>query len=356
MPATSPRPFHRGMNTQYTQYGQQPQPSDSPSIPKPPTRYYPSSGASQTSRGAAQPGLQPVANPVAPSAATGRSSGPRHSAAVRPPMRLADANPARLPETAIDTADGGNIILCLSASGGVGLSVCASMLALALSERGHACALMDADRTRGGLDVLLGLEREQGMRMSDVEAPLGRFEGDALRQELPKWGNVSVLAADPWNGEPAQWWELEAAVAALSQVHDLVVVDGGDGRGLEQVPSLARAAILLVVEMSVLGLARARTLIGGIGGPVRTGDTAGPLWLLGVHPRGMPRRAPRLDAGQAEAYLHHRVEDAIEPKPSLCAALLDGMGIERIPREYRKTYDALAELVERETGHARGTA
>ncbi|KAB8294396.1 CobQ/CobB/MinD/ParA nucleotide binding domain-containing protein [Bifidobacterium avesanii] len=295
--------------------------------PKPPPRYY---------ADAAEPSSAPPS--------------------MRVPRRSADGWPDRAPspDTGPDAADAAarNAIVCVCASGGAGLSVCAAMLALTLAGRGLTCALVDMDLARGGLDVLLGLEREQGMRMGDVEAPLGRIEGEALAQELPQWEGVRVLGADPWNGGPAQWWEAQAALTALAQVHDAVVVDGGDGACIGEIPSLGRSPALIVVELSVPGLARARSLSRRL---TRLRDERAPEpWLLGVYPRGVPRRRAGVDADQAAAYLGAPLAGALEPKPSLTADLLGGLGIRAVPRAYRAVYGTLAGNVETALGRAGG--
>ena len=74
-----------------------------------------------------------------------------------------------------------NIVTVTSGHGGVGLSVMAAMLALTLTERGQSCVLVDADFVAGCLDLLLGLEREPGLRFSQIDAPLGGYSCAAVR-------------------------------------------------------------------------------------------------------------------------------------------------------------------------------
>jgi len=66
----------------------------------------------------------------------------------------------------------------------------ASMLAWTLARREHSCALIDADFVAGCLDLLLGVEREPGLRFSQVDAPLGRIEGDAMNWD--DWRETGV--------------------------------------------------------------------------------------------------------------------------------------------------------------------
>ena len=55
------------------------------------------------------------------------------------------------------------------------------------------------------------------------------LNGPALQRKLPKWKGVAVLSHNPWQGEAPDWWEVQAAVQALAQEDDAVVVDAGRG-------------------------------------------------------------------------------------------------------------------------------
>ena len=101
--------------------------------------------------------------------------------------------------------------------------------------------LVDADLNGGGLDVLLGVEDEDGSRFGDISAPLGKVDGKALLRELPVWDGVPLLACNPWRSENPQSWEIQACIRALAQVKDAVIVDAGQWRGLDDVPELAQA-------------------------------------------------------------------------------------------------------------------
>ena len=150
-----------------------------------------------------------------------------------------------------------NVIVLSSASGGTGLSTTAAMLAWTFVLRGRSCALVDLDLSGGGLDVLLGIENESGPCLQDLDAPLGTIDGGALVGELPSWEGVHVLAYAPWKGDPPAHWESTAAVDALSEANDVVLVDAGRGEVFMTVPGLLQARQLIMAELSVLGLARA---------------------------------------------------------------------------------------------------
>lgn len=117
--------------------------------------------------------------------------------------------------------------------------------------------LVDADLNGGGLDVLLGVEDEDGSRFGDISAPLGKVDGKALLRELPVWDGVPLLACNPWRSENPQSWEIQACIRALAQVKDAVIVDAGQWRGLDDIPELP-ATHITVVEMTVSDWARAK--------------------------------------------------------------------------------------------------
>ena len=233
----------------------------------------------------------------------------------------------------------GVLTVFTSPSGGIGLSTLMAMAGLTLQRRGHSCALLDADARAGGLDVLLGLESEPGMRLSGVRAPLGRIDGNALDRELPRWEGVRVLGADPWNGDVAQRWDLEAALKALLEVNDVVLVDGGRGDVMAYMNGVSQARVLVLVELSVLGLARGRarllSLPAGGGSPL----------VVGMHPRGTPRGIAPIVIEEAEEYLGVTLLGVLTPDSRLCGELLNGMGIESPPRRYREVLNAVVDEI-----------
>lgn len=82
------------------------------------------------------------------------------------------------------------VIGVLSGCGGAGASVFAAVLA--------GCAppsvLIDCDRLGGGIDVLLGCERQPGPRWPQVRLGGGDLDPDVLLEALPRWGTVPFLA------------------------------------------------------------------------------------------------------------------------------------------------------------------
>jgi len=107
-----------------------------------------------------------------------------------------------LSDTVIGGAGGGACIAVLGACGGAGASVFASALAFAAgrgdqADRPGEVLLVDCDPWGAGLDVMLGIEDNTGLRWGDLAAPSGRLQVDALHRALPGVrvgpGRVAVL-------------------------------------------------------------------------------------------------------------------------------------------------------------------
>lgn len=131
----------------------------------------------------------------------------------------------------------------LAGCGGAGASVFAAVLAwCAASEAGRAF-LIDCDPVGGGIDVLLGCERAVGSRWSQVRLRGGSLDPDVLRDCLPSWHQVSVLAVDdPGALDPV----------ALGQLTDAAVRGGPVVLDLARWPSPLRAAALDCCDLTVL--------------------------------------------------------------------------------------------------------
>ena len=245
------------------------------------------------------------------------------------------------------TTPRGTVVVFTSPSGGIGTSTLTALTGLTLHGRDVECALFDADLDGGGLDVLLGIEHESGLTLQDLDAPLGHIEGEALNHELPQWDGIHVLAHTPWRGERPDWWELEAAAEALADANDVVLVDAGRGGAIPHVPPFAKARQVMVVDLTVLGMARARAHLDWLSG---TADGAGgePPVIVGVEPRGTPRHrtASSMALTEAIAYLGEDVIGPLRVTPSLCADMLEGLGIRSVPKRNRRAVDALADEIE----------
>lgn len=264
-----------------------------------------------------------------------------------------------------------NVVTLSCASGGVGTTTLAALLARELSHRDHDCALVDADIRAGGgcVDVLLGIEHETGSRWHDVHAPLGQLDGSALHRQMPTWEGVDVLAYNCWQGNEPAWFEMQAAVRSLAEVEDLVIVDASYGTSIETVPALVEAPHIVVAELTVLGLARAKAHIEWLERngersaahaqePPRIGEEWKPLRgapgpviaVVCVAPSAAAKGRGVVSMEEARSYLGRDVMGAIGTDAKLCGDILEGLGIRRVHKKNARVIGALANIVEKECG------
>jgi Mrp family chromosome partitioning ATPase len=196
------------------------------------------------------------------------------------------------------------VIGVVGGSGGLG----SSTFAAAIASAGAPSVLVDLDPVGGGIDVLLDIEGLPGARWSQMQLDGGYLDPVLLRDGLPRWQSVAVLAADAGPASPAAVAQVVAAAAEIGPV----VLD------LPRAPSRVRAAVtctftVLLAEAQVRELAAARAVLASLGdgptgvvlrrGAVPVDDAAARLGvpLLGVLPpldrTGNPRAAARLAAG-----------------------------------------------------------
>ncbi|MET9723601.1 septum site-determining protein Ssd [Streptomyces zaomyceticus] len=153
--------------------------------------------------------------------------------------------------------------------GGAGASTLACGLALAAARTGRRTLLVDGDPLGGGLDVLLGGERQEGRRWPDFAASKGRLAGGALEESLPSVRGVRVLS---WGREPAAPVPPDAVrsvLAAARRRGGVVVVDlprGADAAVGEALAQLDLGLMVVPGELRAVAAAHrvASTLSEGV--------------------------------------------------------------------------------------------
>ena len=91
----------------------------------------------------------------------------------------------------------GSVVAVLGGRGGAGASIFATALALTAAD----ALLIDADPWSGGIDLLLGIENESGVRWPDLSLQSGRLNLAALREALPRRDGVGVLSGGRSGGD-----------------------------------------------------------------------------------------------------------------------------------------------------------
>ncbi|HEV7726537.1 MAG TPA: septum site-determining protein Ssd [Modestobacter sp.] len=151
--------------------------------------------------------------------------------------------------------------------GGAGTSTLATALALAAAPgAGGGVLLVDGDGWGGGLDLLLGAERAQGLRWPELSGLSGRVAGAALVAALPEACGVPVLAASrDAPGEVPEEALATVVRAARDGGHGVVLDLPCRSRPAETVLADADLAVLLV-PARLRAAAAARALLTGAGG------------------------------------------------------------------------------------------
>ncbi|MFF3553662.1 septum site-determining protein Ssd [Streptomyces tsukubensis] len=128
----------------------------------------------------------------------------------------------------------------LGGRGGAGASTLACALAVSAAGAGVRTLLVDGDPLGGGLDVLLGGERAEGLRWPDFVGTRGRLAGGALEESLPELHGLRVLSWDRADvAVPPE--AVRSVLAAARRRGGAVVVDlprhfdGGTREALAQV-------------------------------------------------------------------------------------------------------------------------
>ena len=170
-------------------------------------------------------------------------------------------------ETLTDLADDrpatGLVVGVLGGSGGAGATTFACALGQLAARTGPA-VVIDTDPLGPGLDRVLGVEAEPGVRWGELCQTTGRLSARSLREALPRSGRLGVLT---WaDGAPGrlQAFAVREAISAARRGHDTVVLDLPRSRDdlLDEV--LARCdRVLLVVVPSVAGVASAARVCHG---------------------------------------------------------------------------------------------
>lgn len=118
-----------------------------------------------------------------------------------------------------------NWVLVMGASGGVGASAVAAVLAAHATRGGNQVCLVDGHFGSGGLEVTLGVEREPGLRWPDFARAQGNVEMAAVCPSLLQWAGVNVLSTSRTSGRQVEVTAIRAILDSLAQTNMTVVLD-----------------------------------------------------------------------------------------------------------------------------------
>lgn len=162
---------------------------------------------------------------------------------------------------ALDGRSEGCLVSIVGAVGGVGASTFAAALGHRAGSRGLASMLLDLDALGGGLDLVLGAERIEGIRWQGLGGADGTLSAGSLAEVLPRADGLATLT---WSrDEPVvETPSLGPVLTAAGRGFDLVVADaprhGGDA--LAEAVGRSVCTVVLVPE-ETRGIGAATSLV-----------------------------------------------------------------------------------------------
>jgi secretion/DNA translocation related CpaE-like protein len=218
-----------------------------------------------------------------------------------------------------DQPQTGRVLAVIGGRGGAGASILAGGLAVTSVSAGLRTLLIDGDPLGGGLDLVLGWERVDGLRWPALSEAGGRVDPPALLQALPHRGDLVLLsfardspATDPLLAVPGE--AMAATLDAARRGRDVIVADLP--RQLDDAAVLAlqaadRALIVVPAELRATAAAARIAAVAAIH-----------CDNLAVVVRGP---APgRLKAREISRALGLPLAGSLRPEASLCQALERG--------------------------------
>lgn len=216
----------------------------------------------------------------------------------------------------------GQVVAVLGGRGGAGASILAAATALTALQRGNNVLLVDGDPYGGGLDLVLGIESDTGIRWPSLQGR-GRIPGAALRAALPGRtageARLSVISCDR-DGPGPDPDAMSAVIEAGRRIGDTVICDLPRQLTGAAATALQRADLaVLVVPAELRACAAARR----VADAVREHGVRLHTLVRGPSPGGLPAAevakavaAPLLTAVRPEPCLDRTLERGhLRPRP-----------------------------------------
>lgn len=147
------------------------------------------------------------------------------------------------------------IIVVTSGKGGVGKTTCSANLSMALAQRGHKVAVVDADFGLRNLDLLLGLENRIVYTAVEVLTGECRLE-QALVKDKRQPNLVLLPAAQNRTKEAVTPDQMRKLVNALTKVFNFIMIDCPAGIENGFLNAIAPAKEALVVTTPEIAAVR----------------------------------------------------------------------------------------------------
>lgn len=208
-----------------------------------------------------------------------------------------------------DAGRRGAVVGVIAGRGGAGASVFSTALAQAAPD----ALLVDADPWSGGVDLVLGSERDTGLRWPDLALQGGRLSYPALRDALPQRRGVSVLSGSR-TGSDIDAAPLGAVIDAGSRGGATVICDlPRRSTGAVETALDAADLVVMIAPADVRSCAAAAAIT---------------PWLSGINPNaGVVVRGPSpggLTSADVATIVGLPLLAAMRPQPRVADALERG--------------------------------
>ncbi|MDF9715788.1 MULTISPECIES: septum site-determining protein Ssd [unclassified Nocardioides] len=229
-----------------------------------------------------------------------------------------------------DARGGSRTVAVVGGSGGAGATVLACAAGAVAAAAGPA-VVVDLDPWGPGADRLLGLEDADGVRWDALAGTVGRIGGRALREALPRRGDLGVLTQGgaggsgssggpggptTGGGEEPPLEVVREVLAAAGRGHDTVVLDLPRRSDARTAELAARAdLVVVVVDPTLAGVASAARVVG---------------WLGGTTPVGVVVRGPGARPEQVARAVGAPLVGELPSRPRLVEPVLLGVGPLRV--------------------------
>jgi secretion/DNA translocation related CpaE-like protein len=223
----------------------------------------------------------------------------------------------------------------IGGSGGAGASILACGLAITAVRFGYRTMLIDADPLGGGLDLLLGWERVDGVRWPALARAGGRVDPPTLLRALPQRGDLVLLSSARDESPLVPSEAMAAALDAGRRARDVIIADLP--RQLDDPSVLALQAAdraVLVVRPELCGIAGAARLAKTI--KVHRDDLA--VVVRGPSPG-------ELDAQAIARALRLPLAGVLRPEPGMVLSIENGKGPATGDQLTRLSRELLGELL-----------
>ncbi|HWV27129.1 MAG TPA: septum site-determining protein Ssd [Aeromicrobium sp.] len=167
----------------------------------------------------------------------------------------------------VDGGSEGCSVSVVGGRGGVGATTFSCALALEAATRELSAVVMDADPVGPGVDLVLGGERTDGLRWSDLDSTVGLVSPGALAGALPRVRGISTVSWSLEDDTPELPESCHNVWSAAVRGFDLVVVDQPrTGVDADWTVGVLGGSVLTVVIVpdDVVGVAAARRQIAAL--------------------------------------------------------------------------------------------